>query len=72
MPEVVRDGETGLLTPEGDADAYAAAIRHMIDHPQTRRQFGENARRFVREERSFCAAATRLGEIFGDFLEKTK
>ncbi|MNL64253.1 D-inositol-3-phosphate glycosyltransferase [compost metagenome] len=69
MPEVVRDGVTGLLTPEGDINSYAAAIRHMIDQPETRRQFGENARRFVHEERSFAAAARRLDEIFSQFLE---
>lgn len=68
VPEVVRDGETGLLTSEGDIDAYAAAIRHMIDNPRVRKQFGENARDFVHEQRSFPAAARRLGEIFDEFL----
>jgi glycosyltransferase involved in cell wall biosynthesis len=71
VPEVVRDGVTGLLTPEGDINSYAAAIRHMIDQPEIRRQYGENARRFVHEERSSGAAARRLDEIFGRFLEKT-
>ncbi|PSS64778.1 glycosyl transferase [Ensifer sp. NM-2] len=70
VPEVVRDGETGLLTPEGDVDAYAAAIRCLINTPETRQRFGENARRFVHEERSFPAAARRLGEIFKEFLEE--
>lgn len=71
VPEVVRDGETGLLTPEGDVEAYTAAIRRLIDEPFTRQQFGDEARRFVHEERSFPAAARRLGEIFDEFLEKT-
>ncbi|MGF6176367.1 glycosyltransferase family 4 protein [Ensifer sp. 4252] len=71
VPEVVRDGETGLLTPEGDVDAYAAAIRRLIDEPVTRQQFADEARRFVDEARSFPAATRRLGEIFDEFLEKT-
>ena len=69
VPEVVNDGETGLLTSQGDIDAYAAAIRHMIDNPDIRAQFAANARRFVHDERSFSAAARRLGEIFDGFLE---
>ncbi len=72
VPEVVRDGETGLLTPEGDIAAYADAIRRMIDQPATRRQFGENARRFAHDERSFPAAARRLDAIFAQFLGDAK
>lgn len=34
IPELVRDGETGLLAPEGDATALAAAIRRLRDDPQ--------------------------------------
>ncbi|WP_217914883.1 glycosyltransferase [Miltoncostaea marina] len=33
IPELVRDGETGLLVPEGDPAAIAAAIRRIHDDP---------------------------------------
>lgn len=72
VPEVVSDGETGLLTSEGDIDAFAAAIRHMIDNPGIRKQFADNARRFVHDQRSFPAAARRLGDIFDEFLERPR
>ncbi|HEV7322838.1 MAG TPA: glycosyltransferase family 4 protein [Ensifer sp.] len=70
VPEVVKHGETGTLTPEGDVVAYAAAMRDLIGDPLRRRQLGEAARRFVHDERSFPAAAQRLRAIFGEFLEK--
>lgn len=70
VPEVVRDGETGLLTPDGDLDAYAAAMRGLIMDPLRRRELGDAARRFVHGERSFAAAARRLRAIFDEFLEK--
>jgi glycosyltransferase involved in cell wall biosynthesis len=43
VPELVVDGETGLLTPPGDAAALAAALAALADHPETRRRFGEAA-----------------------------
>lgn len=41
--EVVVDGETGLLTAPGDADALAAAIIRLRD-PELRRQLGTHGR----------------------------
>jgi glycosyltransferase involved in cell wall biosynthesis len=41
--EVVVDGETGLLTAPGDAQALSAAITRMQD-PELRRQFGARGR----------------------------
>jgi glycosyltransferase involved in cell wall biosynthesis len=40
MPEVVREGETGLIVPPGDAAALAAALRRLLEAPETRRAFG--------------------------------
>ncbi|WP_274626767.1 glycosyltransferase family 4 protein [Arvimicrobium flavum] len=63
VPEVVRNGETGLLTPEGDAEAYAAAIALLLQDGTERRRLGDNARRFVQHERSLEAAAHRLTNL---------
>jgi glycosyltransferase involved in cell wall biosynthesis len=41
--ETVREGETGFLTPPGNAAALAAAIERMIDlGPQKRAEMGRN------------------------------
>lgn len=63
VPSVVRDGETGLLTPEADVAAYAAALRRLIRDRGERQRLGAAARRFVQAERSLAAAARRLDEI---------
>lgn len=60
VPDVVREGETALLTPPGDADAFAAAVRRLLDDLALRRAMGAAARAFVAGERDLPAAAARL------------
>lgn len=68
VPAVVRDGQTGLLTPVTDVGLLAAAIRRYLDDETFLVECGERARRFVFEERSLPAAAQRLGEIFDHYV----
>ena len=51
VPEVVRDGENGLLVPAGDPDALAAAIRRLLDRRRAPRR-GSRRRRRRRSRRS--------------------
>ena len=49
LPEVVRDGQTGILVPPGDADALQGALEQLFGDADLRRELGENARRFLEE-----------------------
>jgi len=40
LPELVRDGENGFLAPPGDAEAFAASIRRLLDEPNKAAAFG--------------------------------
>jgi colanic acid/amylovoran biosynthesis glycosyltransferase len=51
VPELVEDGRTGLLVPERDPAALAAAIRRLIEEPETARRLAEAGR--ARVERDF-------------------
>jgi len=41
--DLLRDGETGLLYPYGDAESCAARIRTLLDAPELRRKLGQRA-----------------------------
>jgi glycosyltransferase involved in cell wall biosynthesis len=43
VPEVVRDGENGLLVPVGDAVALADAIRRFLAEPDLQRRLRAGA-----------------------------
>lgn len=49
VPWVSRDGETGLTVPPGDARALADAINRLVENPELRRRYGENAAERVHE-----------------------
>jgi glycosyltransferase involved in cell wall biosynthesis len=44
LPEVVSDGETGLLCPVDDLDAFEQAIRRLAGDPGLRRSMGIRGR----------------------------
>lgn len=60
VASVVEDGATGLLTPPGDADAFARAIATLLVEDDRRQRYGAAARRFVMQERGLDQAAARL------------
>lgn len=47
IPELIEDGVTGLLAPQKDAAALAAAIEELLNDAELRRRLGKAARRKV-------------------------
>lgn len=68
VSDVVRDGETGVLTAPGDAGALAQAIELMFQDHVRRHAMGEAASRFVRSERTVEAAAKVLAPVLTELL----
>ncbi|MEZ5101798.1 MAG: glycosyltransferase [Thermoleophilia bacterium] len=63
IAEVVRDGETGLLVPPGDADALATACRRLLDEPALAQRLGAAAAAEVARRYTWDANAARVGEL---------
>lgn len=61
IPELVRDGETGLLVRERDVDGYVAALERALVAPQA---MGAAAARFVRQHFDIDAQNGRLADFY--------
>ena len=61
VPELVRDGETGLLVPPGDAAALGAALARLVADPALAGRLGAAGRRLV--ERDFSVARCRQAHL---------
>jgi glycosyltransferase involved in cell wall biosynthesis len=63
IPEILRDGETGLLYPPGDIGALAAYLRMLTARPEERRALGTRAAEVVRAQHTWMAVAKRIEAI---------
>ncbi len=70
IPEMVVDGETGLLVPPGDTAALVAAMRALAASAHGRRAMGEAARRRVERTGSIDHYGERLIAILHRVVEK--
>lgn len=64
IPEAVRDGESGLLVPERDAAALAAAIGRMIDDTDLRARCVAEGRRVAESLFGIAASGRALADLF--------
>jgi len=53
IPELVQHGVNGLLVPPANPTALAEAIRHLLDSPTLREQYGQAGHNFITERREF-------------------
>lgn len=68
IPEILRDGETGLLVPAGDASSLADAISHLLSNPPLRKQLSTNGMKRVRKDYSLENMLDILERLYEDTL----
>jgi colanic acid/amylovoran biosynthesis glycosyltransferase len=64
IPEVVRDGETGLMVPQHDPPALAVACERLLWDPDLRVRLAARARRLIEEEFDIRRNCARRRAIF--------
>src|SRR6185295_4221736 len=60
IPELVRNGETGLIVPVGDAASLTQALRDLATNPELRMTLGERAVAYVTRHYDAPSNASRL------------
>jgi len=74
LPEVVGVDESGasacaMLVEPGDADALAAAIRHLVESPMTRARLGAAGRRRALDRYSWTAVAEATVAVYTEAID---
>ncbi len=64
IPEVVLDGRSGFLVPEGDVAGLAGRLLHLLDHPEAWPEMGRDGRRHI-EQNYNCA--TLAGQLVASY-----
>jgi glycosyltransferase involved in cell wall biosynthesis len=71
VPEIIVDGETGLLVPAGNRDALVAALRALAGDIDRRIAMGRAARARIRDRAFPPAYASGFGAIIERVMEQT-
>lgn len=69
VPEIVRDGSTGVLVERGDAEVLAGAIENLLSDSDRRQQMAENCRRIAVEEFALEVQARRYAELYASLVD---
>jgi glycosyltransferase involved in cell wall biosynthesis len=64
VPEIVEDGNTGILVPMGDAAAMADAICELADDPARARAMGRRGKRRVQEHFTLEQVARKIEAVY--------
>jgi len=67
-PEVIRDGETGLLVRHGDVPGLAAALIRLLSDPHERRRMGEAGRQLVKQRFLYPSLEHRVHEALRELV----
>jgi glycosyltransferase involved in cell wall biosynthesis len=68
----VIEGETGFLTPVGDAEALADGMQHLLDDPELRQHMGDAGRQVIEENFSLRVAGKVYLDKYDELLTNHK
>jgi glycosyltransferase involved in cell wall biosynthesis len=70
LTEIAARDERGLVFPAGDADALAATLARLMDHPEQGARLASTARTWVLAERTWAANGPRYRDFYASILER--
>jgi len=72
IPEVVLDGETGILVEPGNSEQLAQAILTLIENPTLRKQMGERGRKRALANYRWEDNAALMERLYHGFVHSSK
>ena len=66
IPEVVADGETGLLVPAGEPEPLAAALNTLLSDPDRAAAMGQAGRKRAVAEFGWAAIAAQTADLYAE------
>jgi len=72
LPEVVAQGETGLLVPPGDVESLAATVVSLLEDRARRERMGICGRARAQERFSLDASVAHVEQLYGEVLATQK
>jgi glycosyltransferase involved in cell wall biosynthesis len=70
IPEIVRDGETGLLVPKADPAALSGAIQRVLSDDVARAGLERNARALALEQLTWRVNAAAYDALYRETLTR--
>ena len=72
MPELIRDGENGLLAQTENPAAFISCLERLIEDRSLRERLGSAARRTVEESHNDVAIARISTDYYQECLDRTR
>jgi glycosyltransferase involved in cell wall biosynthesis len=69
-PELVKDGETGLLVPAKSAEAMAEALLKLVRQPSLARELGQAGRRRIENHFDLRVVVAQYQQLYTDLVAK--
>jgi glycosyltransferase involved in cell wall biosynthesis len=70
VPQLIRDGENGLLVAPNDVPALAQILRQLLTNADLRNRLGALGRRVVESRYSFAERMQTIGQIYDSLLAR--
>jgi glycosyltransferase involved in cell wall biosynthesis len=68
IPELIKDGETGLLVPAGNREAASDALIHLLSDADLREKLGKAAQKLVLERYDLDCLVERVKRMYADAI----
>lgn len=70
IPEIVKDGETGILVPPRDPEGIAGAVTGLLKDAEKRRAMGRAAKEWIKSNFNEEKMVSEIGNIYKELAER--